>query len=267
MLTLRTVLQTLFTAAMLVVTGLTFAFVVPLIWLKEALSRPRSGPRAARAALAVLLLVGTLVLAGCDASDAQQISNALSRSVGQAEDFAASAPPAPYRANGDAAALGQAAKDADLTLTGQQLALVKGAAASFGIQPQLLAYVAEQEQRHLDEGEDQRDVLGALAGEDTSVGLAQIKVSTAREVEKNDQRGLFPAPATTDVAVTERVRRLAADDWNLLYAVAYLALLHQRFPSDQPLDLATRYTGATPGSSSLAPDEALYEQLGAILEK
>jgi len=269
MLVLRKVLQVLFAAAILVSTVLSFVFVVPAVLVVEAFARRRPrGPETRRAAALVLLVAGSAVLAGCTGMTST-VSRSVDRAgqiVDRAREFAATAPAAPYQPVGDAELLADRADASGLLLTGTQLTLISGAAAAVGIQPELLAYVVEQELRHLDENELDRDVLGALAGEDTSVGIAQVKVSTAREVEQEDDLGLFPLADASDESTTELIQRLAADDWSVLYAAAYLALISERTPSNEPLDLATWYTGANPTSTTHSEDDVdLLESIERFL--
>lgn len=268
MLVLRKVLQVLFAAAIFVTTVLSFVFVVPVVLVLEALARRRPrGVEVRRVAAFILLVAGSAVLAGCTG-----MSNTVSRSVDRAgqivdraREFSATAPTAPYEPIGSADLLAEQADVNDLLLTGSQLTLISGAATIADVEPALLAYVVEQELRHLDENELDRDVLGALAGEDTSVGVAQVKVSTAQEVEEEDQLDLFPLTDATDESRTELIRRLAADDWNVLYAAAYLALLEQRHPGATQLDLATRYTGAAPGTAAAGrEDPELFDRMTSL---
>jgi hypothetical protein len=204
-------------------------------------------------------------LAGCTSAG---VSNTVGRAgelVDRSREFAAAAPAAPYEQHGNVDQLSVAADANDLQLSGDQLALISGAADAVDVDAALVAYIVEQELRHLDENELDRDVLGALAGENTSVGIAQVKVSTALEVEQEDRWDLFPPGATSGSNETERVRRLAADDWSVLYAAAYLAIVSERNPSDEPLDLAIRYTGASPNAAANGRvDAELFDQMTSL---
>ena len=256
---------------MLVVTALTFIVVMPIVLAMETLRRPPKGI-AKKLGLLLVAATGALVLAGCDSTTTSKVSQAIGQSVNRAseiadraKEFAASAPTAPYEPIGNPSELAAAAADAGVQLSGTQLALVRGAAGKVGVDPQLLGYVAEHELRGMDDNESDRDLFGALAGEDTSIGLTQVKVSTALEIERQDRRDLFPPAVVNDASETERARRLTADDWSLLYAAAYLSLLAERYPHDGALDLAVRYTGANPASTEA--DQSLYDRIGEALPK
>ena len=240
---------------------LTFVFVLPIVRLREwfALRKSKAAAEGQRQRLYVGLIVlvaASMLLAGCTVDNSiVQSREVLDRSV----DFAKSAPPAPYDPIGDESEYSHVASDNDLLLTGSELAHVLGAAAITAGDPALVAAVIEQELRWLDDGELERDVLSALAGENSSIGLGQVRLSTAEELEIEDRAGLFPEYVDSDSARTERIRRLANSDWNILYVSAYLQLLAQRFPSDGPLDLAQRYIGTTPQSPRLADQAELLD--------
>jgi len=206
--------------------------------------------------LLIFMFVLLIWLAGCDFGTA-------GLAIDRVGDFTADAPQPPYELNRKAEDFSDL--PSELLLTAEQLAAIDGAAAAVGMAPDVVALTVEKELRALDSGELERDVVSALAGEDTSIGIAQVRVSTAEEIERLDLQGLFPPPEKTDEARTERIRRLAADGWSVLYAAAYLDILQGRHPADSPLDLAERYTGRTPGEPTES-DQALLKTMTELFE-
>ncbi len=285
MLFLRTLAQYILTGGIAIVTALTFIFVFPWVVLREHLTKPKSaankkgakqiagaGKQIAGAGkqIAALFFVGATMglLAGCE--DAGQVFDKAGLAVDRATEFAATAPKAPYDAVRSAQDF-EEALPADLILTAEQIALTEGAAKKTDLAPALVAYTIEKELRALDAGELERDVVSALAGENTSIGIAQVKLSTADEIERLDDADLFPDQdksqdqEKSDQARTERIRRLAADDWSILYSAAYLAILESRHPGEPALDIAQRYTGRTPGATSDS-DQTLFQTLTELFK-
>lgn len=218
------------------------------------MNKIKSAPAWLISALALLLL------AGCTVQDQNYLSYSLERTKlykNRASEFAQTAPAAPYQAVQNREEFTQAAIDNNLLLDGQHLAMIAGAADKIGVDSALLATIIETELRNLDPGELERDVVSALAGENTSIGLGQVLVSTAEEIEKEDPADLMPDFVAGDTARTERVRRLAADDWSILYAGSYLKLLRARFKGESDLSLAGRYTGRGPDIISQNQQELL----------
>lgn len=264
-------LQLIFSALYGVIALATLVFVMPVVVLRERFTLNRARGVGAHKIVALSILTATVVgLSGCTVS-VNETRSQVQRSVqttgellDRGVEFARGAPPAPYETAGDVNLFEQTIDENDLLLTAQQLAMVAGAAATVEADAALVATIVEQEQRWLDEGELERDILSAIAGEDTSVGLGQVRVSTAEELEQEDPWGIFPEYTSDDEARTERVRRLAAHDWNILYSSAYIALLAERFPSDEPLDLAQRYLGASPSNPREGDQAELYEIFSGI---
>jgi hypothetical protein len=97
------------------------------------------------------------------------------------------------------------------------------------------------------------------------VGIGQVRLSTAAEVEKAAPE-LFGdgTDLANDTERTALIKRLAADDWSLLYAAQYLAMLAVRFPADGPVDQAIRYTGADPDTAT-SRDPDLYNVVKNVL--
>ncbi len=271
----RNAIQLTFTALYAIIMVLTVIFVLPVVWIKEWLAEHRTAKQPAHwrvpKALALFLIVSgsALLLAGCTVNinrASQTVQNTVQNSVERSRqvldrtlEFARSAPEAPYKPAGNKRAFDIAARENSLQLDATQLTLIDGAAKATKTYPATHAFIIEQDGRWLDDGELERDVLSALAGEDSSVGLGQVRVSTAKEIEQEDPFDVFPKYATDDTSNTERVRRLANDDWNILYVATYVHLLQTRYPNDGPLDLAQRYVGATPSSPKKGEQAELYD--------
>lgn len=260
----RATWQVLFTICYTIVIGLTFVFVYPWVLLSERLARPKKGKLVG---VVAMLIVGASLLTGCTVSSTNSVGRVFDKAglaVDRATEFAATAPDAPYKALRSAEDFTDAMPQ-DFVMTAEQIALTEGAGKIAGVSPVLVAYTVEKELRALDSGELERDVVSALTGENTSIGIAQVRLSTADEIEKLDDADLFPDPDPSDQARTERIRRLAADDWSILYSAAYLAILESRHPGETELELAQRYTGRTPGNASQS-DEDLFQQMTELFE-
>lgn len=278
----RNLIQITFTVLYAVIMVLTVVFVLPFVWVKEFLAEHRSRTAARRGQhappaqnapkiVALLLLVGSaaLILSGCTTNFSQatqKVQNTVQDSVTRSRqvldrtlDFARGAPAAPYHAAGNRREFDTASKDNNLQLNGTQLTLIAGAASAAKTDAATVAMVIEQELRWLDDNELERDVLSALTGEDSSIGIGQVRVSTAEELEQEDPANLLPKLEKGDQAHTERVRRLANDDWNILYVASYVNLLEQRHSYEGPLDIAQYYVGATPSSPKKGDQAELYD--------
>ncbi len=204
-------------------------------------------------------LATMILLTGCQVDESGAVKSSLQKSKifqNRAAEYAKGAPRAPYDPDESRVSLTGFDEDAFL-LDGDHLAMIAGAANRLQVDPVVLATIIESELRNLDPGELDRDVVSALAGENTSIGIAQVLVSTAEEIEKEDPADLMPDYSTGDKARTERIRRLAADDWSILYAANYLKLLGLRFPGEQGLAPANRYTGRAPSATSADKQEIL----------
>lgn len=248
-----------------------FIFVVPVIVIKERIQlrlAKRQSNRASRAKSGVVVFalaslpLGALLLTGCNAESSLSLQSLDSAQTfkNRAVEFAQEAPPAPINPAGQIEVYSAAVEDLGLELNTEQLSLIAGAAQILGVDPATVALIIEKEIRGLDSGELDRDVVSALAGENTSIGIAQVRLSTAEEIEKEDRSGLLPVYAEGEEERTERIRRLAADDWSILYGTAYVALIGTRFSDDDALALAQRYTGRAPGLASES-DTRLYQGL------
>jgi hypothetical protein len=264
---LRQVANWLFTGLYLVVMAITFVFVVPIVVLKEKWQLWSSKKNILPVAVVGIATFSSLALAGCttDSGYIKNTINSTSQSIDRASEFASGAPDAPYSAIGDVEEFENAAADYNLELSGEQLSFIQGAAETVAIDPALLATIIESEIRALDPNELERDVISAIAGENTSIGIAQVKLSTSEEIEQEDQWDIFPAYDDSDSQRTARIKRLSADDWSALYSGAYVRMLTDRFPGEDALSIAQRYTGAIPGEPKQAQDE-LLESFKAIFK-
>jgi hypothetical protein len=266
---LRWLTQTLFTTFYAIIMVLTFVFVLPVVKIKNWLAERRV---ARHAIVAVLLVSVAATLTGCtfNVNQAkQQVQSSINKSkdiVDRSVEFAHGAPDAPYAAAGEQAAFKNVVEDHDLLLSADQLAHIAGAADAVKTGPALVATIIEQELRWLEDNELERDVLSALAGDDTSIGLAQVRVSTAEELEHEDPAGLLPDYQEGDTARTERIRRLANADWSILYAASYISLLEQRYAFDAPLDIAQRYLGASPSNPQEGEQAELFDLFSQLFK-
>jgi hypothetical protein len=263
----RTLGQYIFTVGYSLVMLLTLVFVVPFVLAREFWQlKTKKKSSHNLAILFVVLGTFTVTLSGCQSvainvtNQADQVLND-ALDISRVTEFAATAPEVPYQASDQD--FSQPVEDLELTLTEPQLAMVVGAAQATDVEPALVAYVIEQELRGLDPNELERDVLAGLAGQDPSIGIGQVRISTAEEIEQNDSWQLFPTFEEDQESRDDRVRRLSNDAWSALYAAAYLELLESRYPADQALDSATRYTGRTPSTGEL--DRELYDGLERAL--
>ncbi len=116
--------------------------------------------------------------------------------------------------------------------------LIRNSANAFGISPRLVASVIYAE-RFLNYNleDDWLDGLFAESGYNSSVGFAQIKVTTAFWIEKeihnpnslyylgDDVKSKFPRSTSRP----ELIHRLFNDSINILYCCAYAAMIEQRW--------------------------------------
>jgi|GEM_PF-3980808 len=278
----RNIGQIVFTVLYAVVMLLIAVFILPFIYVRDRLAEHRAAPGRAsnvsHVVIVALVASAAVVLSGCSVSVKQVVNNATGRlenSVSRSRDvvdrsleFAKDAPPAPYEPSGSADEYQEFADDNDLQLTGDNLAHIAGVAELTKTDPALVATIIEQELRWLDDGELERDVLSALTGENSSIGIGQVRVSTAQEVEQEDPFAVlaFTGDQTTDEARTELVRRLANDNWNILYASTYIYLLQNRYVYSGPLDLAQRYVGASPENPQKGDQAELFELFEQLFE-
>jgi len=113
-----------------------------------------------------------------------------------------------------------------MTVDEQQAAFIGNAADFVGVSAHVVASVIEDELRGLDEGELERDLLLAQSGADVSMGIGQVRISTAEyvhEVVENEYREIYGVLG--DVDRDDMVVRLDNDAWSALYAGVYLRML------------------------------------------
>jgi hypothetical protein len=124
------------------------------------------------------------------------------------------------------------------------------ASRSFGISPRLLASIVYAEQSlNVKPGEDVLDKVLALSGYNASIGVAQIKVETARwtllQLENpsspfHDERSALKLRANvSDDLATD----LAESKTNLLFAAAYVAMIEVHWRSILNVSFPDRATG------------------------
>ncbi|MFO0704584.1 MAG: hypothetical protein U0517_01235 [Candidatus Andersenbacteria bacterium] len=266
---LRWLTQTTFTVLYAIIMVLTAVFVLPVVLLKDWLAI-RQNQR--KVALLLMVVAVSLGLAGCTINfdqTKQRVQDSLGKSkeiVDRSVEFARTAPEVPYQPLGETEHYKPVVADNDLYLSADQLAHIAGAAAAVHTEPALVATIIEQELRWLEDNELERDVLTALSGEDSSIGLAQVRVSTAEELEQEDPAGLLPQYQTGDTARTERIRRLANANWSILYAASYVRLLEQRYAFDAPLDIAQRYIGASPNDPQTGDQARLFDMFSQLFK-
>lgn len=122
---------------------------------------------------------------------------------------------------------------------------IKSAAAKFGVNPAILAAVIYAEQRlNVDWKDKLFDDIGGFYGLNTSVGVAQVRVSTAKFLEEqgympkiNAQDGGWNIPGIGFVHGTETMARATAlrnPTINIMYAAAYLAYIQDRWKEAYP---------------------------------
>jgi hypothetical protein len=108
------------------------------------------------------------------------------------------------------------------------------AAREFGQPPRLLASIIFAERStNLRVGKSMAEDLAARVGYNSSIGVAQVKVETARWIEKHlgDLSRILSLSAETSRSLApsrtrgELIQRLMEPSTNLLYAAAYIALI------------------------------------------
>jgi hypothetical protein len=90
------------------------------------------------------------------------------------------------------------------------------------LEPELIAGFILAEQRDQSRNEDAKDFVGAtsVAGANTSIGLGQVVVSTARD---NDLfRDLLPSHVTSSLSHNEIAALLASDEFNIFASAKYI---------------------------------------------
>ncbi|NMO15077.1 hypothetical protein HPC49_08200 [Pyxidicoccus fallax] len=122
--------------------------------------------------------------------------------------------------------------------------VIEAAARHNNIEPELLAGFLLAEQRDQSANEDAKDYVGATRGANTSVGLGQVVISTAR---RNDLFQDLLSPGTRGaLSDTDTARLLASDEYNIFAAARYI-----RQVADEGSRLGAT---AVPGTRSTYPD-------------
>ena len=113
------------------------------------------------------------------------------------------------------------------------------ASNEFGVDPVLVAGCIYQEQvQNVDWKDSITDVFGASIGLDTSVGVGQVKMSTAKLLE---EEGYMPSLQPTKIEIksgqyeqTKRLGVLQRDETNIRYVAAYLAYQSDQWRNEFP---------------------------------
>ena len=122
--------------------------------------------------------------------------------------------------------------------------VIEAAARQNNLDPSLLAGFLLAEQRDQSANEDAKDYVGATWGTNTSVGLGQVVISTAR---RNDLFQDLLSPATRGALTdADTARLLASDEFNIFAAARYI-----RQVADEGARLPE---SAVPGTRSTYPE-------------
>jgi hypothetical protein len=98
--------------------------------------------------------------------------------------------------------------------------VIEAAARQNNLDPALLAGFLLAEQRDQSANEDAKDYVGATRGVNTSIGLGQVVISTAR---RNDLFRDLLSPGTRGaLSDTQTARLLASDEFNIFAAARYI---------------------------------------------
>lgn len=172
-------------------------------------------------------------------------------------------------------------KDADQIIRDNAQFIIN-AAAEFGVNPGILAATIYAEQRlNVNWIDDVTDGIGGFYGIDTSIGVAQVKVSTAKFLEEQgympkitSQDGGWNIPRIEFVNGTEtmaRAKMLEDPETNIRYAAAYLSYYQNRWKVAYPeIDgrtaiLATLYNQGKKNHHIQILNQILLETLQKII--
>jgi len=153
----------------------------------------------------------------------------------------------------------------------RRMEVMKQAGERYGIEVEVLAGVILAEQRDQSLNEDRaKYVLGAVLGRDVSMGLGQVRVSTARKYDLlSDSVGDGERAGLTD---REIARLLSSDEVNILATAKYLRILadlgaaaNGRFQGDQgaPLDLSSLSKPSAQWGSAVTSRPDLLRLIGS----
>jgi len=149
-----------------------------------------------------------------------------------------------YNLNLEADAGGRSKEVGDKVIT-DNADYIKQAAAEFGVDPAALAATIYAEQRlNVDWKDDYLDgVIGFYGVLDTSIGVSQVKISTAKFLEEQGympkitrENGGWKTPFGTINGTEQMAREKALEDpqTNIRYAAAYLKYFQDTWSSDFP---------------------------------
>lgn len=137
-------------------------------------------------------------------------------------------------------------KEAKEILTEKRIKYIQKYSKKYGVDPKLVAAVILSEQRDQSKAEDVTDFVGGIFGFNTSVGLGQIKVVTARELFPDEFRNVPDAYVTI---------KLSEDEFNIQAIAKYLDILNKEGKATLKRDpnvseMGSRYTSSTFSSAS-----------------
>jgi hypothetical protein len=143
----------------------------------------------------------------------------------------------------------------EMLLDAAQLAETANVAEFIEMPAYVLASVVEDELRKLDEGELERDFVLAQSGVDVSLGIGQVRISTAEYIHERigEQYQEF-SEVISLVGREELVIRLNDDSWCLAYAALYLRMLADANGDDYEV-AAIKYPGHSGAVSEADRDE------------
>jgi hypothetical protein len=137
---------------------------------------------------------------------------------------------------------------------------IKSAAKNHGVDPYLLAAILIDELARLGP-DDLLDVLGKLGVKDTTVGLAQVKLSTARDMIKKKYY-----PADPNISQSELYDLLVNDKVSIEFAAAYLNFI-TKYRSKKNVGASTAELATCYSEGLLVPASRRGKQIAEKLRK
>jgi hypothetical protein len=124
--------------------------------------------------------------------------------------------------------------------------VIRAAAARYNLEPELVAAFILAEQRDQTRNEDAKDYTGAtsLAGANTSIGLGQVVISTAR---RGDLFSDLVAPDTRSNLSHDDIADLLADDTTNIFAAAKYVRSVADAAAAAPPEVRARFQSYFPG--------------------
>ncbi|MET0646032.1 MAG: hypothetical protein ABW208_05375, partial [Pyrinomonadaceae bacterium] len=124
--------------------------------------------------------------------------------------------------------------------------VIRAAATRYNLEPELVAGIILAEQRDQTRNEDAKDYTGAtsLAAANTSIGLGQVVISTAR---RGDLFSDLLAPGSRGNLSHDEIAGLLADDTANIFAVARYIRSVADAAAAAPPDVRARFEGYFPG--------------------